>query len=297
MRKPVIVLAALMLVVLAPRRASAWGFTGHRFIMARAIELLPPELKPFFDRYRDEIVIRATDPDLWRNVGFDEEEPNHFVNFGAKEFGEYPFTELPREYGAAIEKFGITTMRRLGMLPWREAEEFGNLRRTFEGFKRGSLYGPSDLVLFSGVAGHYMQDAHMPFHAVDNYDGQLTGNNGIHARFERDLVEKFLTRLTIRPAAPRPITNARDAAFDAMLSGYRLVDPILKADSEAVAGKDVYDEDYFEKLFGKVKPILEQRLSQAITATAGVIIGAWESAGRPAVALEGARPVQKVKKQ
>jgi len=46
-----------------------------------------------------------------------------------------------------------------------------------------------------------------------------------------------------------------------------------------------------------VRPILEQRLSEATTATAGIIIGAWEQAGRPEVKLEGARPPQKIKKQ
>src|SRR2546425_1097299 len=213
MKKRALVPAIVLAAALVPAPASAWSFAGHRYIMGRAIELLPPELKKFFDHYRDEIVVRAIDPDLWRNVGWDE-EPHHFMNFGARELGDYPFTALPRELGAAIEKFGMATLRRDGMLPWRAQELFGNLRRTFEGFKRGSQYGPSDLILFSAALGHYIQDAHQPFHASNNYDGQLTGNNGIHARFERDLIEKFQSRLSVRPAAPRAVTNARDFAFD-----------------------------------------------------------------------------------
>jgi len=295
MKKRALVPAIVLAAALVPAPASAWSFAGHRYIMGRAIELLPPQLKKFFDHYRDEIVVRAIDPDLWRNVGWDE-EPHHFMNFGAPELGDYPFTALPRELGAAIEKFGMATLRRDGMLPWRAQELFGNLRRTFEGFKRGSQYGPSDLILFSAALGHYIQDAHQPFHASNNYDGQLTGNNGIHARFERDLIEKFQSRLSVRPAAPRAVTNARDFAFDALLASYRLVDPLLKADSEAIAGKDTYDDAYFEKFFTKVKPILEQRLAEAISATAGLIIGAWDAAGKPALNVEGARPVEKVKK-
>jgi hypothetical protein len=295
MRKTAVLAAALLAGSLVPSSASAWGFVAHRYIMSRAVDLLPPELKPFYERNRDEIVMRATDPDLWRNVGW-EDDPNHFVDFGAKEFGAYPFTELPREYGAAIEKFGMATLRRQGMLPWRTSELFGDLRRTFEGVTRGSQYGQSDLILFSGAVGHYMQDAHQPFHASINYDGQLTGNTGIHARFERDLMEKFQSRLTVKPAPPKAILNPRDAAFDALLAGYLLVDPILAADTSAVAGKDAYDADYFEKFFAAVRPILEQRLAESITATAGVIIGAWEQAGRPALSFAGARPIEKVKK-
>ena len=295
MRKAFVVGAALVVASLLPSPALAWGFVAHRLIMARAIELLPRELQPFFTRYHDEIVMRSTDPDLWRNVGW-EDDPNHFLDFGVREFGEYPFRELPREYAAALEKFGIATLRRDGMLPWREAEEFGNLRRTFEGFKRESAYGPGDVVLFAAVACHYIQDAHQPFHATNNYDGQLTGNNGIHARFERDLVERFASRLTISPAPATPIHNARDAAFDALLASHQLVDPILAADKDAAAVKDTYDDDYFEKFFAKVRPILERRLSESVTASAGLIVGAWEAAGKPVLKLEGARPIEKVKK-
>jgi hypothetical protein len=295
MRKASIVAAALLVASLVPASASAWGFAGHRYIMSRAIDLLPPELKPFFERYRDEIVIRVVDPDLWRNIGW-EDDPNHFMNFGAKELGVYPFKELPREYGAALEKFGQATLKRDGLLPWREAEEFGNLRRGFEGFTRSGAHSPGDVILYAAVATHYMQDAHQPLHASNNYDGQLTKNNGVHARFERDLIERFQSRLTVKPAAPSPTRNARDAAFDALLASYQLVDPILKADTEAVAGKDTYDDDYFEKFFVKVRPILEKRLADAITATAALIMGAWEQAGRPVLALEGTRPVEKVRK-
>jgi hypothetical protein len=295
MRKTSVVAAVALIALLAPRPAVAWGSAAHRHIMARAIDLLPVELKPFFLQHKDEMVMRVIDPDLFRVLGW-EEDPNHFVNFGAKELGEYPFKELPREYGAAIEKFGLATLRRNGLLPWRQQEEFGNLRRAFEGFAR-ETYGPGNTVLFAAVMAHYIQDAHQPLHASVNYDGQLTGNNGIHARFETALFERFQSRLTIRPSAPSAILNARDAAFDTLLASYKLVDPILKADDEAKQGKDTYDDEYFERLFTKVRPILEQRLGDAVTATAGLIMGAWQQAGKPVLkTAEGTRPPQKIKR-
>lgn len=295
MRKALVGLLAASMCALAPSSAFAWGFAGHQFIMRRAIELLPPELKPFFTAHRDELVLRVTDPDLWRNIGW-EDDPNHYMDFGVPEFGPYPFTALPREYGAAIEKFGMVTLKRDGTLPWREAEEFGNLRRAFEGFTRQAPYSSSDAVLFAAVASHYIEDANQPFHATSNHDGQLTGQHGLHARFERDLIERFESRLVVHPSAASPISNPRDAAFDALLASYQLVDPLLAADRAASAGKDVYDDDYFEKFFAGARTILEQRLGDSITATVGVIVGAWEQAGKPALALKDARPVQKVRK-
>ena len=269
----------LIACLVAPVDARAWGSAAHRYITARALDLLPPPLKPFFDAHRDEIVLRSTDPDLWRNAGW-EDDPNHFMNFGVPEYGRYPFAGLPREYGAAIEKFGLATLRRNGLLPWREAEEFGNLRRAME--RRGP-YAATDIVLFSAVAAHYIQDAHQPLHATNNYDGALTDQRGVHARFETDLFERFRERLTIEPDPPRAIVNVRDFAFDALLASYSLVPAVLDADRAATTGRDAYDDLYFERFFAAARAVLESRLRDAITATASIITSAWEQAGRPAI--------------
>ena len=296
MRKTALALVACAAIVLVPARAFAWGAAGHRLIMRRAIDLLPPELKPFYEHYREEVVLRSNDPDLWRNVPFEEEDPNHFINFGAPEYGKPPFTELPRERGAALAKFGDQTMRRLGLLPWRIEELAGSLRRAFEGMGRHGLYDISNAVLFSATASHYLQDATQPLHTTLNYDGQRTGNNGIHSRFERDLIERFGDRLRLVPPPPRPIANPRDVAFETAISSYALVDRILAADKAALGTRDTYDDQYFEAFFTSVQPIVEQQLSTAISATAGLIIGAWEQAGRPVLYTAQPRPVERVRR-
>lgn len=264
-------------------------------MMRRAIDLLPIELKTFYEGHREEIVLRVTDPDLWRSVGW-EDDPNHFLDFGVSEYGAYPFTALPREYGAALEKFGLATLKRNGTLPWRTAELFGQLRRAFAAAARNGAYAASDAVLFSAVTAHYIQDAHQPLHATDNYDGQRTGQHGVHARFERDLFERYETRLAITPAPPAPMASPRDAAFDALVAGYQLVTPLLDADREAAAGRNQYDDAYFEAFFAKGRPLLERRVSESITATAALILGAWEQAGKPRLRSETRRPVQRIRK-
>ena len=281
------------LAVLTPTSSFAWGAVAHRYIMSRAIDLLPPELKPLFEAHRAELIVRVIDPDTWRLVGW-EEDPNHFFDFGVKEYGPYPFTAVPRDYGAALEKFGPEVLDRNGRLPWRLAEVHGRLRRAFEDFTKGSPYAVSNTVLFAAVASHYVQDAHQPLHATDNYDGQLTGQRGVHARFERDLFERFESRLRITPAAPAPILNVRDAAFDTLLVSYQQVETILKADKDAAAGREMYDDAYFERFLAGAQPVLERRLADAISATAGMIIGAWEQAGKPAVRVRDARPLERV---
>jgi hypothetical protein len=293
MRKPLVAIGVLVAVTCVPVSSFAWGTVGHRLIMRRAIDMLPPAIKPFFEHFREEVVVRVIDPDQWRAAGW-EDDPNHFLDFGVSEYGKFPFDALPRDYDAALEKFGQATLKRNGYLPWREAEMFGNLRRGFEGFKRSAAYATSDVVLFASVAAHYIQDAHQPLHATDNYDGAATGNRGIHARFERDLIERFESRLRLSPPPVKPITNPRDNAFDVLLASHQLVDAILTADTAASTGKNTYDDAYFEAFFIRVQPTLERRLSESITATAGTIVGAWEQAGKPTLTIKDARPVQKV---
>jgi hypothetical protein len=256
--------------------------------MGRALDLLPAQLKAFFEPYRVEIVLRVNDPDTWRVVGWND-GPNHYLDFGLPQLGPYPFAQLPRDYDAAVEKFGTEGLNRIGRLPWREAEQFGNLRRAFEGFARNDAFASSDTVLFAAVASHYIQDAHMPLHASNNSDGQLTGQTGLHARFETALFERYQTRLAINPTAIGSITNARDAAFDVLLASHRLVARLLEADRQASGGKQVYDDPYFERFFANARPLLEQQLAASIAVTAALITGAWEAAGRPALRAPAAR--------
>lgn len=287
-----LVLAALLI---QPPTASAWGFAAHQFIMRRAIELLPPELKPFFEQRREEVVVRVKDPDLWRTAGWPD-DPNHFMDFGAKEYGEYPFTALPRDYTRALEKFGQATLTRNGRLPWRFAEVFGSLRRGFEGFARNSPFAADDVVLFSGVAAHYIQDAHQPLHASDNYDGQLTGQRGIHARFETELFERVQAKLVVTPPSATPVRNPEEAAWAVLLDSYQLVEALLRADKLAAEGLEFYDDRYYERLLKATGPMLTQQIGRAIAATAGTITGAWIEAGRPAVGPARSRPAQRIER-
>jgi hypothetical protein len=291
-------LAAFVLLVLGlPAPAAAWGFEPHRFIMDRAIALLPAELRPLFEKHRAMAVERAIDPDTWRTAGFDEEPKNHFVDIDWEGFGKYPFAELPRDYTAAVARFGRERIEEMGTLPWRVEEFHGNLRRAFEAYARRGAFGQFDIVFFSSSLAHYVSDAHVPFHAVINYDGQLTNQHGIHNRFESALFERYRDQLTIAPSPMAAITAPRDFIFDRLLEGTQLVPPILEADLAAIGTRDVYDEAYFRAFFAANRPVLERRLNEAIAAVAGMITGAWEAAGRPAVPLDPPSTPQRRRRQ
>lgn len=271
----------LVVLLLAPSTAGAWGFDTHKFIMSRAIDLLPDAIRPFFEANRAVIVERSIDPDLWRNAGFADESPRHYVDMD--NYGAYPFTALPRDYDAALKKFGPDQLARNGLLPWRVPEIAGRLIRGFEGLQKGAPYARNDVMYFSSIIGHYVADAHVPLHSVENHNGQFSGQTGIHYRFEEELVQRYQKQLTIAPGPLKHITNERDFIFDALLESTKLVPGVLAADKEAIGNRDLYDDQYFDAFLVKARPILEKRLNDAITGVASVITSAWEQAGKPAL--------------
>jgi hypothetical protein len=287
---------ALLLLVLRPTAAAAWGFEAHRFVMDRAIALLPETLRPLFEKHRAMVVERSIDPDTWRTAGFDDEPRNHFLDIDWSGYGKHPFKELPRDYTEAIAKFGRERVHENGTVPWRAEEFFGNLRRSFERYNQRGAFGSFDIMFFAATLGHYVSDAHVPFHAVENYDGQLSNQHGIHARFEAIMFERFRNQLTIAPRPARAITNVRDYLFDVIIEGSQMVRPILAADLEAIGNRDLYDDAYYAAFFKANRAVMERRLNESITAVAGIIIGAWEAAGKPVVPLDPPSPPQRKRK-
>jgi hypothetical protein len=292
--------AVLAGLVVLPSSVSAWGFEAHKFIADRMIALLPAELRPLFEKRRAFVVERAIDPDLWRTVGWEQEPPNHFLDIDHEAFGPFPFNELPRDYSAAVQKFGKEFIDTQGLLPWRTAEFYGRLQREFESLERTDPpgYALDNIVLYSAVIAHYVADGHVPLHSAVNYDGQLTDQRGIHSRWEAELFERNRQKLTIAPPAIPPVSNPRDFLFDALLSGSKDVPNVLASDKAAAQGREFYDDAYFEALAKGTLPTLERRLNVAIAAVAAVITGAWEQAGRPPVPAEfprTRRPIRRPK--
>ncbi len=281
-----VALVALALWTMRPVSAGAWGFNGHKFITDRAIDLLPAELRPFFQKFRTTVVEHSIDPDTYRSMGFVEENPRHFLDMDS--YGPFPFKELPHDYQEVVTKRGVDFVLKNGTVPWRAEEIYNRLRDTFK-----QLAGPTpagyardDIKLFSAVLAHYVGDSFQPFHAAANYDGQLTNQQGIHARFESELFDRYQDKLKISAAPLAPIPNAREFVFSTLTDSFSFVAPILAADLEGVQGRTAYDDGYFAKLYEKTGPIMEKRISGAISGVASLITQAWIDAGKPALPVE-----------
>lgn len=291
LHRPAVCFLAL-LVALSPVPAQAWGFEAHRLITERAIDRLPQEIRPVFDQQKTFVVEHSVDPDLWRSAGFLEEPPRHFLDMDG--FPDVAPADLPRDYAVAVARFGEELVKKNGTLPWRAQEMYEQLVRAFEQHGQGSSRWALDNArFFAAVLSHYVADAHMPLHAVVNYDGQLTDQHGVHSRFEADLFRRNRDRLRIAPPDLAPPVNARDAVFDALHGSFQAVPALLAADREAIGSGLEYDDAYFDRFWTGAGPLLEARISRSISAVSVVIVGAWERAGRPDLRASPPRPVMR----
>jgi hypothetical protein len=150
-----------------------------------------------------------------------------------------------------------------------------------EAFRQRDVYARENIKFYAAVVGHYVADAHVPFHTTLNHDGQLTQQLGIHARFELEMFERFRNWIRISPRPVFKIPDPRAYMFDTLTQSFVLVQPLLDADRLAASGRDQYDDGYYAKFFGKGRPLLESRLADSITAVASMITAAWVEAGRP----------------
>ena len=124
-----------------------------------------------------------------------------------------------------------------------------------------------DIALFSAVLCHYVSDGHVPLHANKNYDGQLSGQNGAHSRFESELFERYTAQLSVSPRPQPPVTDPRGEMFRVLLDSYRLAEPVLAADRAAARGRDFYDDGFFAAFKPDAFPIVDQRIADAIAAS------------------------------
>ena len=276
-----------VLFIVASPPVQAWGFGVHRFITRRALDGLPNELKPFFAAEREFIGEHSVDPDLWRLLSLrgtlGDEDPNHFLDIDGLD-DVRPFKNVPREWDAYLAKYGIDRANKMGRLPWRADEVYRLLVARFrEMAKGGPGYAADNARYLSAILAHYVEDAHVPFHAVLNYNGQLTNQHGIHSRFETELVLRNLSRLKLAPVTIRPFTNVREFIFDRLIEGEALVGTILAADLKAIAGLEVYDDAYYKAFFAGAGPVVERRVAEAASGVASAIVSAWIEAGRPAL--------------
>jgi hypothetical protein len=262
--------------------AASWGLKTHKVVNGLACEILPQSsLKTFFSIHKEYISEHAIDPDvIFRELYGNEEGIKHFINLDA--YGPFPFEELPRDYQQAVRKFGREKIKQEGILPWWIMWSQKRLQQAME---NGDW---KKVRLKASHLGHYAADLFMPFHSTLNYDGQLTGNEGIHKRLEDGLVnariEQYRPEIKKQLKEVLPVRVKSGDIFDYSLKSWLNVEIILESDREARKGiLGFFDMSwlYYRGLDRKLKPIMIKQLTDACQLLGNIWFSTWIQAGKP----------------
>jgi len=245
-----LLLAAVAMTLFPAREARAWNDLGHHLITAEAVERLPDPLKTLLSEggNLERLQEASIAPDQWRREEKDRqrqarnrgeqvtavEKPKHFFDIDqiAEKVGlTYPFDDFPRRREAAVALVGRETLDAYGWGPWAAAD-------ALEAFADAFAQGRSDEAFRqAGALAHYAADLHMPFHTTRNFDGQETGNEGIHFAVEVGLVKRnepfFAAEIRKDRGAVVYVEDAEEALFRWLIAANGRVAPILEADSAA----------------------------------------------------------------
>ena len=228
-------------------------------------------------QHRSTVVQQTMGPDYRKDQ--DPEEPSrHFIDLEL--YGEFPLFHFDLDYEQLVGRLGEETVEKNGILLWAVQRTFDHL---VDSFQRQDL---EQALLYSADLSHYVGDLHQPFHTTENFDGQLSGQLGIHSRFESDLVNLYLQQVPFSKAAPTDLGPVMRQLHAVAVESYQWVDPILQAEESIVSelGMDrkQYPDQYFKRLFDEVGGVLGDRLNQAAYRVGSLWWMAWEKAGHPA---------------
>ncbi len=286
---PLAVLLAWPIVLSEP--AGAWGFYGHKRINRMACFTLPPAMFPFFKRHIDLISDHAVDPDR-RRYADPEEAARHYIDIDHyAQGGQDPFAVMPENWDDAVAKFTEDTLKAYGIVPWQVQRTFGRLVNAFQ---RGDV----DRILRNATdLGHYVADAHVPLHTTENYNGQLTGQHGIHAFWESRIPELGAEGYDHLVGRARYLDSPLRAAWDAVRDSHAAVDSVLaieRAVDEAWPddrqyvmedrGRNTmraYSREYTAAYEAAMGGMVERRMNASIIALGSFWFSAWVDAGQP----------------
>ncbi|MBD0369056.1 MAG: hypothetical protein ICV53_23495 [Flavisolibacter sp.] len=268
---------------------SSWGFLVHRTVNQLAIYQLPKAMQPFFLRNEKYLVQQAVRPDLRRSED-PTEAPKHFIDL--EPFGDSAAWKMPRTWSEAIAKYSNDTLTKYGYVPYWIIEMKGRLTNAFRSGNRDSI------LFYAADLGHYIGDANVPLHTSVNYDGQLTGQRGLHSLWETMIPELDMNQYQLyNKRRIRYLARPEEAVWNAIRSAHLLVQGVVQQEREASKtftdstkyrvqqrnGREVrsYTTAFARAYSQKLGNSVNQQLLHSANLIADFWYTCWVDAGRP----------------
>jgi hypothetical protein len=284
--RSLIVSAVLLGIVLV---SSSWGFLVHKTTHQLAVYQLPVPLQSFFYTHIDNVVSNSVRPDQRRNSD-PTEATKHFIDL--EMFGPDAADKMPFEWDKAVAMFTKDSLIKYGYVPYHIIYMQAKLTEAFKQKNKDSI------LFYAADLGHYIGDAHVPLHTTINYDGQLTGQKGMHSLWESTVPDIEIAQYNLYTSHKASyLSDSKTAIWTAVRKGYNMVGFMLE--TERTVSKNFTEADKYElkmwygketkaytlpfaKAYGiALKNTVNERLIESANLIADFWYTAWVDAGKP----------------
>jgi len=278
----------LMIGLLGISQPPRWGFYAHSLINRQAVFSLPPEMMSLYKAEIEFITEKAVNPDRRRYAVVGEAE-KHYIDLD--HYGDSAIYRLPKYWPEAIQKFPEDSLRAHGIGPWSAYLTFLSLTRAFEEKNKAAI------LRLSADLGHYLGDLNVPLHTTKNYNGQLTGQDGIHGFWESRVPELMAKDYSFWVGKAEYVEKPQLMIWDAVEAAHAMVDSVLRIEKELTADFPtdqkfsyeerngltvrVYSRDFTLAYALALDHQVERQLRKSIKMTADFWYTAWINAGQP----------------
>jgi hypothetical protein len=284
MTKPLLFIFLAIIFII---NTAFWGFFAHQRINKLAVFTLPPEMIGFYKKNLQYITDAAVNPDR-RRFSDPDEAPRHYIDLD--HFGDSAVHNMPRYWNDAVKQYSEDTLIAYGILPWHIYKSYFKLRDAF------FLKNPESILRASADLGHYLADANVPLHTTENYNGQKTGQDGIHAFWESRLPELFSNDYDFFVGKATYLSNPQLEAWKVISKAHHEVDSVLLLEqslaikfgerkySFETKGKQtikVYSQEYAKAYHNLMSHMVERQMRSSIKIIGNFWYTAWVNAGQP----------------
>ena len=275
----------LIIALVLPKIVCGWGYDAHQRINWSAANIIPGKFGKYVHSNRQELAQYAVVADYIKSSD-NKEAPRHYID--ADLYDVFPFDSLLGSLADLEAKYGKDMIGKWGYGPWAIDETCNRVIYMLKN-KRWD-----EAIFHMSTLGHYISDIHVPLHVVENYNGQLTGNDGIHFRWEGRMVDEHVK--SIRPTGPLPLVSSSvvDFSMNIVRESYVTMQQILNADTKArkllssseqqqLNSYDIlsFEGPYLQSLYDQTADLVQDRIEMAVLRIAAMWVYCWNEAGQP----------------
>ncbi|WP_353720631.1 zinc dependent phospholipase C family protein [Dyadobacter sp. 676] len=265
-----------------------WGFWAHKRINRLAVFRLPAEMQVFYKKHIDYLSENAVNPDKRRYAVVGEAE-RHFIDLDV--YGDSALVTLPKYWQAAVAKMGEDSLRKHGIVPWHIQIAASQLTNAFR------EKSASRILRISADLGHYVADAHVPLHTTRNYNGQLTGQDGVHGFWESRLPELFAEQYDMWLGSAVYRNDLAGDTWQAIKNSHWAMDSVLRFEKQLTEDfktdkkysfelrnnvlTRMHSREFSEKYHRMLAGQVERRMRASVRMVADAWYTCWVNAGQP----------------